>query len=484
MVDIDEIKVRYPKVLFWFRRDLRHQDNAGLYRALKSGARVHCVFVFDTEILDRLDKPHDRRVEFILESLRPLKAALQAAGGDLLVRHARARSEIPALAQSLGVQAVFACEDYEPLAIARDGKVRHDLEALGIAFHAVKDQVVFSRDEVQTLAKKPFSVFTPYKNAWLKKLKDFYLQAYPSESYLAHLAPPESSAPLPTLEDLGFAPTNLKDLQIAAGMDGAADTLDAFLEHIDRYREARDFPAVRGVSYLSVHNRFGTISIRKLARLALERRSAGADAWLSELIWRDFYFQILYHFPHTAEFCFRPEYEALAWHNDPELFAAWCEARTGYPIIDAAMRQLNQSGFMHNRLRMVVASFLTKDLLIDWRWGERYFARHLNDYDLSANAGGWQWAASTGCDAQPYFRVFNPSLQSARFDPQAKFIRRYLPELARVPERYVHSPWSMSPMEQQLARCVIGRDYPAPIVDHAGARDRALEMFKAVRAPA
>jgi len=295
------------------------------------------------------------------------------------------------------------------------------------------------------------------------------------------LAPPAQPAQVPGLEALGFAPTNLKELHIEPGMDGASNLIDSFMEHIDRYREARDFPAVRGVSYLSVHNRFGTVSIRKLARLALERRSAGADTWLAELIWRDFYFQILYHYPHSAEFSFKPQYEAIAWENDEDLFRAWCEARTGYPLIDAAMRQINQSGFMHNRLRMIVASFLTKDLLIDWRWGERYFAQHLNDYDLSANAGGWQWAASTGCDAQPYFRIFNPVTQSERFDPQGKFIRRYLPVLAKVPDKFLHAPWAMPPLEQQLAGCVIGHDYPAPIVDHAGARERALALFAAAK---
>jgi len=480
MIDLDEIRVRYPKTLFWFRRDLRHLDNAGLFRALKSGGEVHCVFVFDTEILGALE-PQDRRVEFIWESVGELKAALIEAGGDLLVRHARAREEIPALAKYLGVQAVFANEDYEPLATARDGQVRHDLALHEIAFHAVKDEVIFARDEVQTLAKKPFSVFTPYKNAWLKKLNDFQLRPYPSEHYLERLAKPEQVTEMPSLESLGFARTNLGELQILPGMSGASATLDAFLEHIDQYREARDYPAVRGVSYLSVHNRFGTISIRKLAALARERRSSGADTWLSELIWRDFYFQIIHHYPHAGDFCFRPEYEALAWHNDPEDFAAWCAARTGYPIIDAAMRQINQTGFMHNRLRMIVASFLTKDLLIDWRWGERYFAKHLNDYDLSANAGGWQWAASTGCDAQPYFRIFNPVTQSERFDPQGKFIRRYLPELAKVPDQFIHAPWTLPPLEQQLAGCVIGTDYPAPIVEHAGARERALELFKTVK---
>jgi deoxyribodipyrimidine photo-lyase len=287
---------------------------------------------------------------------------------------------------------------------------------------------------------------------------------------------------MPSLAQLGFEPTNLDALKIRPGCDGALEALDDFLGRIDRYRDTRDFPAIRGVSYLSVHNRFGTISIRRLARLAHDRRSAGADTWLSELIWRDFYFQILYHFPHAQHSAFKPVYDKLSFKNNHSQFAAWCEARTGYPIIDAAMRQINQTGFMHNRLRMIVASFLTKDLLIDWRWGERYFADNLNDFDLAANNGGWQWAASTGCDAQPYFRIFNPVSQSEKFDPQGKFIRRYVPELANVPDRFVHAPWTLPPLQQQAAGCVIGKDYPAPIVDHGMARREALATYKAVKA--
>jgi deoxyribodipyrimidine photo-lyase len=251
------------------------------------------------------------------------------------------------------------------------------------------------------------------------------------------------------------------------------------------YKDTRDFPAVKGVSYLSTHNRFGTISIRELATIAhtetLRRTNLGAQTWLAELIWRDFYFQILWHSPHAAVSAYKPEYDRLNWENDKELFAAWCEARTGYPIIDAAMRQLNQTGYMHNRLRMIVASFLTKDLLIDWRWGEKYFADNLNDFDLSANNGGWQWAASTGCDAQPYFRIFNPITQSERFDPKGKFIRRYIPELSKLPDKFIHAPWTLPPLEAQTTNFVVGRDYPAPIVDHAVQREQALAMYKKIR---
>ncbi len=470
--------------LFWFRRDLRSVDNAGLHAALSSSKQVHCVFVFDREILDHLPSKQDRRVEFIWESVRELQESLRTMGGELIVRHARAAEEIPRLARELKVGAVYTNQDYEPAAIARDDLVYEQLRQNGIAFHKSKDTVIFEKDEVLTQAGGTFSVFTPYKNAWLKKLTDFQLKPYPIEKYAAKFAKPAKPAALPSLEELGFQRTNLKPL-MPCGMSGAAKLRDEFLKRIADYKEARDFPSVKGVSYLSVHNRFGTISIRELAGLAyaetLRRKNIGAETWLSELIWRDFYFQILWHHPHAAERAFRPEYDAIQWPNDDALFAAWCEARTGYPIIDAAMRQLNQSGYMHNRLRMIVASFLTKDLLIDWRRGEKYFADNLNDFDLSANNGGWQWAASTGCDAQPYFRIFNPVTQSERFDAAGKFIRKYLPELSKVPDKFIHAPWTLPPLEQQARGCVIGRDYPAPIVDHAVQREKALALYKTVK---
>ncbi len=471
--------------LFWFRRDLRVTDNAGLYHALKAARRVYCVFVFDRDILDLLPAKQDRRVEFIWESVAALKAALRQLGGDLIVRHARACETIPALAEKLKVDAVYTNEDYEPAAIARDARVCDSLREHGIDFHAFKDTVIFARDEVLTQAGGTYSIFTPYKNAWLKKLDDFHLKAYPVRRYAKHLAAPRQAEPMPPLESLGFARTNLKALGIFAGEAGAAALRDDFISRIDAYKEARDFPAVKGVSYLSVHNRFGTISIRELASIAyaetLRKKNAGAETWLSELIWRDFYFQILIHYPHVARSAFRREYDTIRWPNDPALFAAWCEARTGYPIIDAAMRQLNETGYMHNRLRMIVASFLTKDLLIDWRQGEKYFADHLIDFDLAANNGGWQWAASTGCDAQPYFRIFNPVTQSERFDSKGRFIRRYLPELASVPDKFIHAPWTMPALEQQRCEVVVGRDYPAPAVEHAVQRDKALAMYQEAR---
>lgn len=475
----------YCRVLFWFRRDLRLSDNAGLYHALRSAKQVFCVFIFDRDILDALPSCTDRRVEFIWESITELKTELQRHGGDLIVRHGHADRIIPALAQELGVDAVFANEDYEPMAIDRDARVNLALDKEGIAFCTFKDTVIFAKDEVFTQTGQPFSVFTAYKKAWLKKLDDFYLQPYSVEKHLSRLAPATLPPGLPTLEELGFARTNLPMLGIPTGISGAQILFADFLSRMAQYQTARDFPARKGVSYLSVHNRFGTISIRQLAATAyaetLLGANPGAETWLSELIWRDFYFQILYHAPYAAHSAFRREYNAIFWPNDKALFQAWCEARTGYPLIDAAMRQLNQTGYMHNRLRMVAASFLVKDLLVDWRWGEKYFADHLNDFDLAANNGGWQWAASTGCDAQPYFRIFNPITQSERFDPNGKFIRRYLPELANVPDKFIHAPWTLPAGDQRALGVVIGADYPAPLVDHAVQRERALALYKSVK---
>jgi deoxyribodipyrimidine photo-lyase len=467
--------------LVWFRRDLRDYDHAALYRALKAHARVHCAFCFDTEILDPLPSRADRRVEFIHAAVAELDAGLARHGGGLAVLHGRARTEIPRLARALGVAAVFANHDYEPAARDRDAEVARALAADGIAFETFKDQAIFERDEVLTAAGRPFTVFTPYKNAWLKKVDGFYLKAYPVAKYAGRLAPPPRAAAVPSLAALGFAPTNLRELDIPTGMSGAQKLFESFLGRIEAYHERRDFPAVKGPSYLSVHLRFGTISIRELAAAAHSLGGRGAETWLSELVWRDFYFAILHHFPHVVGHAFRPELDALAFANDEARWRAWCEGRTGYPLVDAAMRQINRTGYMHNRLRMVAASFLVKDLHVDWRRGERYFADHLNDFDLAANNGGWQWAASTGCDAQPYFRIFNPVTQSEKFDAEGKFIRRYVPELARVPAKLVHAPWKMSLAEQEAAGCVIGRDYPAPIVDHARAREIALAIYGRAR---
>jgi len=474
------LSTQYKKTLFWFRRDLRDDDNTGLAAALEASAAVYCVFVFDRDILDALPNDTDRRVEFIHHSLIELDTSLRKSGGGLLVRHGYARDEIPKLAQTLNVDAVFTNSDYEPSAIQRDANVMAQLEKMGIDFHAHKDQVIFEKNEVLTQSGKPFTVFTPYKNAWLKQITDHDAAIRDTQTYRHKLAAVPANEDIPSLASLGFKATNIQTL-FPVGMSGAPQLFDDFLGRVSAYKEARDVPAVKGVSYLSVHQRFGTISIRELVRRVRVEQNVGADCWLSELIWREFYFQILHHFPHVVGGSFRAEYDKLDWENNESLFRAWCDARTGYPLIDAAMRQINSTGYMHNRLRMVVASFLTKDLLIDWRWGEAYFARHLNDFDLAANNGGWQWAASTGCDAQPYFRIFNPITQSEKFDAQGKFIRRYLPELAKVPDRYIHAPWKMPALEQQEIDVIIGRDYPAPIVDHIVSRDKALAMYNAVK---
>jgi deoxyribodipyrimidine photo-lyase len=479
--------------IVWFRRDLRVDDHAALYYALKAARHVHCVFVFDREILDPLPRV-DRRVEFIRDALAELDERLRALAGKhgvdkggLVVTHAFAREEIPRLAQALHAQAVYANHDDDPAALERDAKVRGALAQAGVSFHTSKDHVIFERDEVMTGSGTSFSVFTPYKNAWLKKLDEFYLRAYPVEKYAKHLAalPEGMRDGVPSLEAIGFHESNLHELKIPVGASGAQTLLDDFLHRIDGYHDARNFPSVKGPSYLSVHLRFGTISIRKLATLAHDRmRSTGAATWLSELIWRDFYNQVLHHHPHVVGHAFKPEYDLIKFehgkHGDA-LFTAWCEGRTGYPLVDAAMAQINQTGYMHNRLRMVTASFLIKDLGIDWRRGEAYFAEKLNDYDLASNNGGWQWAASSGCDAQPYFRIFNPVTQSEKFDGAGEFIRRYLPPLAALPDKLIHAPWLARPIDLEAAKLTLGVDYPEPIVSHEEARERTLERYAVVK---
>ena len=481
--------------LVWFRRDLRCDDQAALFHALKSARQVWCGFIFDNAILDPLPRA-DRRVAFIHQSLIELDARLGAlglahgvAGVGLIVRRGVAVTALPALAKALGVQAVYANHDDEPDALARDAAVRGALAAHGIALHTSKDHVVFERSEVLTATGSPYSVFTPYKNAWLKRVTPLDVQAYPVARHAGALAalPAPLAAGLPTLAQIGFeASAGLAD-KLHPGSSGAQTLLADFLGRIDRYHEARNFPAVKGPSYLSTHLRFGTVSIRQLAREAWQRSQAGvrgAEVWLSELIWRDFYHQILHHHPRVVGHCFKPDCDAIHWERGPHantLFANWCEGRTGYPLVDAAMRQLNQTGYMHNRLRMVAASFLTKDLGLDWRRGEAYFATHLNDFDLAANNGGWQWAASTGCDAQPYFRIFNPVSQSEKFDASGRFIRRYLPELAGLPDKLIHAPWLARPPELAAAGVTLGRDYPRPVVAHDQARERTLARFAAAR---
>jgi len=490
----------YAAGLVWLRRDLRAHDHAALCQALRQCQRVWCAFVFDTDILQPLLErglQADRRVEFIHESLIDLDEQLRALGRSngiegvgLLLRHGRACEQIPRLAVQLGVQAVFVNHDDEPAALARDARVRGELAHQGVLLHSHKDHLLFERRELLNQSGQPFTVFTPYKNAWLRALHEEQLRPHPVERHADALAPcPDGNAAgVPSLESIGFARTNLRALKIRTGSRGALALLEDFLERIEHYQQARDFPALKGPSYLSVHLRFGTLSIRQAAAAAYGLHlhgQAGASTWLSELIWREFYHQILAHFPHVVERAFKPAYERIRWEHGKGAqahFQAWCEGRTGYPLVDAAMLQLNQSGYMHNRLRMVVASFLCKDLGLDWRWGERYFADHLIDFDLAANNGGWQWCASSGCDAQPYFRIFNPVLQSEKFDPQGKFIRRYLPVLAGLSTAALHAPWKAQPAELDAVGLVLGRDYPAPLVEHASARARTLARYAVVKA--
>jgi deoxyribodipyrimidine photo-lyase len=436
-------------------------------------------------------------VAFIRDSVADLDGQLRALGLShgiegvgLIVRHGRAATELPRLAAELGVQAVYASHDDEPASLARDAAVRGRLADHGVVLHTQKDHVVFERGEVMTAAGSAYSVFTPYKNAWLKKVDEFFLRAWPVAHHAAALAPwPEVAGQpgVPSLAELGFEATDLHSLKLPTGTAGGQELLADFWDRIDHYDETRNFPAVKGPSYLGVHLRFGTLSIRRLAREAWHRMqggSRGAEVWLSELIWRDFYHQILHHHPRVVGHAFKPEYDTIKWEHGKHadaLFAAWCEGRTGYPLVDAAMLQLVRTGYMHNRLRMVTASFLVKDLGLDWRRGEAWFALHLNDFDLAANNGGWQWAASTGCDAQPYFRIFNPVAQSEKFDPQGKFIKRYLPQLAGLPAKAIHAPWLARPLELAEAGLRIGQDYPEPVVDHDVARKRTLERFAVAR---
>ncbi len=462
--------------LIWFRRDLRLNDNAALHHALTASRRVHCVFVFDTDILDALADRRDRRVEFILQSVAELQVELARLGGGLHVLHGSPRRLIPDLAARLQVDAVFAGRDYEPAARERDTAVAASLQADGRKLMMVKDQVIFETDEILTAAGQPYQVFTPYKRAWLAKVDEAALATYPHLELPGKLAPlPADTLPMPTREALGFQAT---DLRIQPGAAAAQALFADFLPRLARYRDSRDFPAVKGPSYLSVHLRFGTLSLRQLARHAWHEHHEGAQTWLSELIWREFYQMLLWHRPDTISHAYQHKFDGLVWPNPPGHFDAWREARTGYPLVDAALRQLEQTGYMHNRLRMIAASFLVKDLLVDWRLGERHFAEKLLDYDQAANIGGWQWSASVGTDAQPWFRIFNPVTQSEKFDPQGRFIRRYLPELTAVPDKFIHAPWTMTAAQQTACGVRIGHDYPPPLVNHATARALTLELFR------
>jgi deoxyribodipyrimidine photo-lyase len=485
------------RALVWFRRDLRTADHPALAHALREAQAVWCVFVLDKAILDALPRG-DRRVAFIRHSLVGLDqriAALSGGRARLIVAHADAADEIPRLAAQLDVQGVYFHRDDDPAARARDARVYERLRADGRAMRGFKDHVIFERKEILTGGGTPYGVFTPYKNAWLKALhaRPEVLGDCGSDVDGSALAAPPGSvwkneAAVPELEEFGFAApesTSNDDPGLRPGTQGGEQLLAEFLDRIDDYDATRDFPAALGPSHLGIHLRFGTLSLRRLVAIASQRvegGSRGAQTWLSELIWRDFYHQVLFHHPHVVDHAYRADCDSLRWDEGEQadaLFAAWCEGRTGYPLVDAGMRQINATGYMHNRLRMITASFLTKDLGISWQRGEAYFALHLNDFELASNNGGWQWAASTGCDAQPWFRIFNPVTQSERFDPQGAFIRRWVPELAKLGEKAIHAPWKAKPIELAAANIVLDRDYPRPIVDHDVAREKTLARFGA-----
>jgi deoxyribodipyrimidine photo-lyase len=430
-------KSNEPIAVFWFRRDLRIEDNAGLYHALKSGYRVLPVFIFDPGILDRLEDRKDRRIRFITGALGALQMHFTGAGSSLAVYHAGPVDAFCKLLVEFNVRAVYANHDYEPYAVSRDTAVRELLKESGIPFITFKDQVIFEKNEVLKSDGTPYTVFTPYANAWKKLLSKEAVSSYPSQDLTGNLLN-ISPLPIPSEPELGFQKTMYTF---------SAPEIDT--EIIRNYHIARNIPSLAGTTRLGPHLRFGTVSIRKLVRTALPLN----QVWLNELIWREFFMSILGHFPRVTDNSFKRKYDEIRWRNNEEEFSRWCNGMTGFPIVDAGMRELNETGFMHNRLRMITASFLTKDLLIDWRWGEAYFAAKLLDYELSSNNGNWQWAAGCGCDAAPYFRVFSPAEQTRKFDSDLLYIKKWVPE-------------SESP------------SYPKPVVDHSLARERAVRIYR------
>lgn len=457
------------KNLCWIRRDLRLHDHAALSSALEAGETT-LVFIFDSHILGKLKNKSDRRVTFIMQSLESLEKDLQKKGSSLLICYGKPEEEIPKLCQELKIQKVFTNRDYEPSAKKRDELVEKKLKAQGIEFETFKDSVMYEKHEVLTGSGSIYKVFTPYKNKWLetfestgkvtstfscdlKKLRKFLNK----KNILEHN----------WYKEIGF--TEEKPL-LPGGTHEAMKRLQKFQEVIHHYKDDRNFPAVDGTSLLSVYIRFGNISIRDLVRAAISEKSEGANTWLSELIWRDFYEVILDAFPQIEKQAFKPQYDQIKWLGSDSDFKAWCEGMTGFPLVDAAMRCFNHTGMMHNRLRMVVASFLCKILLVDWRKGEEYFAQGLLDFDLAANNGGWQWSSSSGCDAQPYFRIFNPYSQSEKFDSEGEFIKMWVPELENLNKKEIHRPDILK-----------NPDYPSPIVSYEKNRVKCLEMYSVVR---
>jgi deoxyribodipyrimidine photo-lyase len=427
-----------PIAVFWFRRDLRLDDNAGLYHALKSGLPVLPVFIFDKEILGQLQDQDDARVTFIHQTIMELDRKLQKHGSGLLVLYDKPADAWSKLLNDFAVKTVYTNHDYEPAAKLRDEHIGKLLNMRNIPFNTFKDEVIFEKDEVVKDDGKPYTVYTPYQRKWYQTLKPFHLKAYPNKKYFNGFLKTGPFS-IPSLQQIGFE----KSDRIFPAIH--------YQDMIADYAEKRNFPAIEGTTHIGLHLRFGTVSIRELVRTASKHSE---KTWLNELIWREFYMMILHHFPGTADHAFKPEYDRIKWVNDEAQFEAWCGGQTGFPLVDAGMRELNATGYMHNRVRMVAASFLTKDLLIDWRWGERYFARKLLDYELASNVGGWQWSAGCGTDAAPYFRIFNPNTQLTKFDPALAYIKKWVPEYADFSK------------------------YPKPIIDHAFARERCLKIFK------
>lgn len=425
--------------IFWFRRDLRLEDNTALFYALSENIDVQPIFIFDDLIVDKLPSPYDKRVVFIYETLKKLKAELNKLQSDLLIFKGKPIDIFKQLTQKYSIKSVYINHDYEPYARKRDNEIAAFLTEKNISFNSFKDQVIFEKNEVLKADKKPYTVFTPYMKRWKANYQSTPLLYYSIKNHLKNFRHLKSSSILP-LENIGFKAT-----------EEAFPTNEIKSEIIKNYAQNRDIPSINGTSRLSIHLRFGTISIRKLVAIAQKL----SETYLNELIWREFYMMILWHFPYVEQQAFKKKYNQVIWQNNEQEFRLWCEGKTGYPIVDAGMHELNQTGFMHNRLRMITASFLTKHLLIDWRWGETYFAQKLLDYELASNNGGWQWAASTGCDAVPYFRIFNPWRQTQRFDPKEKYIKHWLPNFNKL-------------------------TYTKPIVEHAFARQRAIERFKQI----
>jgi len=457
------------KSLCWIRRDLRLHDHAALSKALERG-ETSIVFIFDPHILDKLDDKEDKRLTFIIDSLKEMEETLQKKGSSIHILYGTPEEEIPLLAHELKVSYVFSNRDYEPYAKIRDQLVAKKLAALNIEFELFKDTVYYEKNEVLTNMGGTYKVFTPYKNKWLEKFESQGKIVPTYDCPLNGLIKFENKKNIIDFDWYKIIGFKEAPVLLPGGSKAAKKRLKTFADKIDDYKDARNYPAIDGTSQLSVHLRFGTISIRELVQESITHRSDGASTWLSELIWRDFYHMILDVHPEVEKVAFKPVYDNIKWPGTQAHFQAWCDGQTGFPIVDAAMRCFKQTGMMHNRLRMIVASFLCKILLVDWRKGEKYFAEKLLDYDLAANNGGWQWSSSSGCDAQPYFRIFNPYTQSEKFDAEGKFISIWCPELAKAKNKQIHHP-----------DILLFPDYPKPIVSYDNNRIRCLEIYSVVK---